>query len=96
MENTYEPPYKYLWRKYMQDYLHEIEDARDLRKHLSNTRNFQFTWHLPHDEVLIWKKRSENPHLSRYDEFFKGMIKQCPESKLLELGIYNYDDLFQK
>ena len=36
MEETYEP-YKYLWRKYMQDYLHEIKDAGDLRNHLIKT-----------------------------------------------------------
>ena len=79
----------------MQDYLHEIKDADDLRKHLINTRNFQFTWHLPSDEVLIWKQNGVNPHLSRYDEFLKGMIKQCPDL-LPKLGINNYDDLPEK
>ena len=96
MEETYEPPYRYLWRKYMKDYLHEIKDADDLRKHLIKTRNYKFTWHLPHDEVLSWKQNSVKPNISRHDEFFKGMIKHCPESKLSELAIYDYDDLFQK
>ena len=80
----------------MQDYLHEIKDASDLRNHLINTRNFQFTWHLPSDEVLIWKRNRENPYLSRHDEFLKGMIKECPESKLSELGINSYEDLHRK
>ena len=96
MEYSYEPPYKYLWRKYMQEYLHEIKGASDLRKHLNKTRNYKFARHLPSDEVLIWKPNRENPHLSKSNEFFKGMIKECPESKLSELAIYNYDDFVQK
>ena len=80
----------------MQDYLHEIKDAGDLRKHLNKTRNFQFTWYLPSDEVLSWQPNGKCPNMTRYDEFFKGMIKQCPDSKLSELAIYNYDDFVQK
>ena len=80
----------------MQDYLDKIKNAGDLRNHLNKTRNYQFIWHLPSDEVLSWKPNNVNPHLSRYDEFLKGMIKECPESKLSELAIYNYDDLIKK
>ena len=89
MDETYEPPYRYLWRKYMQDYLHEIKDASDLRKHLTKTRNYQFTWHLNHDEVLVWKKVNKN------DEFFRGMIKQGSKF-MAELGISSYDDYLKK
>ena len=95
MDETYEPPYRYLWRKYMQDYLHEIKDAGDLRKHLNSTRNFPFARNLPSDEVLVWKKNSTNPHLSKYGEFLKGMIKQCPDL-MVKLGINSYDDLHKK
>ena len=95
MKDNYEPPYKYLWRKYMQDYLHEIKNASDLKNHLNKTLNFPFARNLPSDEVLIWKQNSENPHLSKNDEFFKGMIKECP-GFLLKLGINSYDDLPQK
>merc|ERR1719376_1844681 len=96
MEETYDPPYKYLWGKFMKEYLHEIKDASDLTNHLNKTRNFPFARNLPSDEVLSWKPNSVKPNISRYDEFFKGMIKHCPESKLSELAIYNYDDFVQK
>ena len=89
MEDTYEPPYKYLWRKYMKDYLHDIKDASDLRKHLTSTRNSQLTWHLPHNEVLIWKQ------VNKRDEFFQGMIKQGSKF-MAELGISNYDEFLKK
>ena len=89
MEETYEPPYRYLWRKYMQDYLHEIKDAGDLRKHLVKTKNYKFTWHLPHDEVLVWSK------INKKDEFFRGMIKQGSEF-MAELGISSYEEYAQK
>ena len=88
MEETYEP-YKYLWRKYMQDYLHEIKDAGDLRKHLFNTKNYKFTWNLPNDEALFWKNINKN------DEFFRGMIKQGSEF-MAELGISSYKEYAQK
>ena len=89
MEEIYAPPYKYLWRKYMQDYLDEIKDASDLKKHLNSTRNFQFTWHLPSDEVLTWKQANKR------DEFFRGMLKQGSEF-MAELGISNYDEFLKK
>ena len=95
MNKTFDPPYKYLWRKYMNDYLDEIKDASDLRKHLIKTRNFQFTFHLPNDEVLIWKMLRENSHLSRHDEFFQGMIAQCPEF-MNQLGVKDYEDFAKK
>ena len=95
MEDTYEHPYKYLWRKYMQDYLHDIKDANDLRNHLNKTRNFPFARNLPSDEVLIWKPNGKNPHLSKYDEFYKGMIKQCPEL-MSKLKIDSYENFPKK
>ena len=89
MEETYEPPYKYLWRKYMQDYLHEINDASDLRNHLIKTMSYQFTWYLPHVEVLIWKQ------LHKKDEFFQGMFRECSELMII-LRINNYEDFVKK
>ena len=89
MEEIYEPPYKYLWRKYMKDYLHEIKDASDLRSHLIKTKNYQFTWHLTHEEVLVWNK------VNKRDEFFREMINQGSEF-VAELGISSYDDFAKK
>ena len=95
MNKTFEPPYKYLWRKYMHDYLDEIKDASDLREHLIKTRNFRFTWHLPNDEVLIWKPNRENPNLSRHHEYFKGMLSQCPDL-MNKLSVKDYEDFAKK
>ena len=89
MENTYEPPYKYLWKKYIRDYLHEIKDASDLRKHLIHTKNYKLTWLLPNDEALIWNDKNKN------HEFLREMIKQ--DSKFMaKLGISSYDDFLKK
>ena len=89
MEDTYEPPYKYLWKKYIRDYLHEIKDASDLRKHLINTKNYKLTWLLPNDEALIWNDKNKN------HEFLREMIKQDSEF-MAKLGISSYDDFLKK
>ena len=69
----------------MQDYLHEIKDADDLRNHLINTKNYKFTWNLPDDEASIWNQVNKN------HEFFRGMIKQGSEF-MAQLGISSYKD----
>ena len=53
----------------MDDWVDEIKDAWDLRKHLINTRNFKFVSNLPNVELLVWKQSDLNPHLNRFEDF---------------------------